>query len=147
MVFALALAIAFASATQDIAIDAWRIEAAPPERQAAMAATYVFGYRLALLAGGAGALLDGKFLFLVMMGVLQVLVIYLVAWLAFGVDLERHLLPCGITHRKPSSLTDWSAISCSLALISDCHFSMASLKAETCRSAPLNSASDATGIS
>ena len=50
------LLVAFSSATQDVAIDAWRIEAAPPERQAAMAATYVFGYRLALLAGGAGAL-------------------------------------------------------------------------------------------
>lgn len=51
-----AVLVAFGSATQDIAIDAWRIEAAPPERQAAMAATYVFGYRLALLAAGAGAL-------------------------------------------------------------------------------------------
>ena len=53
---AFAVLVAFGSATQDVAIDAWRIEAAPPERQAAMAATYVFGYRLALLAGGAGAL-------------------------------------------------------------------------------------------
>ncbi|MEQ8859568.1 MAG: MFS transporter [Pseudomonadales bacterium] len=54
---AFAVLVAFGSATQDVAIDAWRIEAAPAERQAAMAATYVFGYRLALLAGGAGALL------------------------------------------------------------------------------------------
>lgn len=51
-----AVLVAFGAATQDVAIDAWRIEAAPPERQAAMAATYVFGYRLALLAAGAGAL-------------------------------------------------------------------------------------------
>ncbi|MEN1925447.1 MFS transporter [Luteimonas sp. MJ293] len=51
-----ALLVAFGSATQDIAIDAWRIEAAPPEEQAAMSATYVFGYRMALLAAGAGAL-------------------------------------------------------------------------------------------
>ncbi len=51
-----AVLVAFGAATQDIAIDAWRIEAAPPERQAAMAATYVFGYRIALLVAGAGAL-------------------------------------------------------------------------------------------
>jgi MFS transporter, PAT family, beta-lactamase induction signal transducer AmpG len=51
-----AVLVAFGAATQDVAIDAWRIEAAPPERQAAMAATYVFGYRLALLTAGAGAL-------------------------------------------------------------------------------------------
>lgn len=59
---AFAVLVAFGSATQDIAIDAWRIEAAPPEQQAAMAATYVFAYRLALLAAGAGALHIATFL-------------------------------------------------------------------------------------
>ena len=47
---------AFGSATQDIAIDAYRVEAEARHRQAAMAATYVTGYRVALLAAGAGAL-------------------------------------------------------------------------------------------
>ena len=51
----LATFVAFCSATQDICIDAYRIEAAASELQAAMAATYIFGYRLALLASGAGA--------------------------------------------------------------------------------------------
>jgi PAT family beta-lactamase induction signal transducer AmpG len=51
-----AILAAFGSATQDIAIDAYRIEAVTQDRQAAMAATYVFGYRVALLAAGAGAL-------------------------------------------------------------------------------------------
>jgi PAT family beta-lactamase induction signal transducer AmpG len=51
-----ALLVAFSSATQDIAIDAYRIEAVVRERQAAMAATYILGYRLALLVAGAGAL-------------------------------------------------------------------------------------------
>ncbi|TYT74915.1 AmpG family muropeptide MFS transporter [Desulfobotulus mexicanus] len=46
----------FASATQDIAIDAYRIEAAKKEFQGAMAASYVLGYRVAILAAGAGAL-------------------------------------------------------------------------------------------
>jgi PAT family beta-lactamase induction signal transducer AmpG len=51
-----ALLVAFSSATQDIAIDAYRIEAVVKERQAAMAATYILGYRVALLVAGAGAL-------------------------------------------------------------------------------------------
>jgi PAT family beta-lactamase induction signal transducer AmpG len=51
-----ALAVAFASATQDIALDAYRIESAPPQRQAALAATYQTGYRLAMIWAGAGVL-------------------------------------------------------------------------------------------
>jgi len=47
--------VAFCSATQDIVIDAYRIEAVIPEFQGAMAATYVLGYRVALLVAGAGA--------------------------------------------------------------------------------------------
>ena len=48
---------AFASATQDIVIDAYRIECAPLEEQAALAASYMAGYRIGMLASGAGALL------------------------------------------------------------------------------------------
>ncbi|GLS26785.1 AmpG family muropeptide MFS transporter [Marinibactrum halimedae] len=51
----LALAVAFSSATQDLSIDAYRVEAATVDLQAAMSATYVFGYRLAMLVAGAGA--------------------------------------------------------------------------------------------
>jgi PAT family beta-lactamase induction signal transducer AmpG len=51
-----ALALAFASATQDIALDAFRIESAPSDKQAALAATYQTGYRLAMIWAGAGAL-------------------------------------------------------------------------------------------
>ena len=58
---ALALLIAFSSATQDVAIDAYRIEAVGPELQGAMAAGYQLGYRLALLAAGAGALYIADF--------------------------------------------------------------------------------------
>lgn len=69
-----ALLVAFGSASQDVAIDAWRIEAASVERQAAMSAVYVFAYRLALLVAGAGAL-------------------YLVAWTTWpGVYLVMALL-------------------------------------------------------
>jgi len=52
----LALLLAFAAATQDVAIDAWRIESAPQREQGAMAAAYQLGYRLAILVGQAGAL-------------------------------------------------------------------------------------------
>ncbi len=48
--------VALAGATQDTVVDAYRIEIAPVEAQAALAATYTLGYRLALIASGAGAL-------------------------------------------------------------------------------------------
>ncbi|WP_293508647.1 MFS transporter [Parvibaculum sp.] len=57
-----ALVLAFASATQDISIDAWRIEAAPEEKQGAMAAVYQLGYRFALIGSGAGALYIAHFI-------------------------------------------------------------------------------------
>lgn len=51
----LAVAVAFCSATQDICVDAYRIESAPEPLQGPLAAAYIFGYRLALLVAGAGA--------------------------------------------------------------------------------------------
>ncbi|MFM7026328.1 MAG: AmpG family muropeptide MFS transporter [Limnohabitans sp.] len=51
-----ALAVAFGSATQDIALDAYRIESAPTDEQAALAASYQTGYRLAMIWAGAGVL-------------------------------------------------------------------------------------------
>ncbi|NOU12692.1 MAG: MFS transporter [Methylococcaceae bacterium] len=47
--------VAFCSAIQDVVIDAFRIESADTTYQGAMAATYVLGYRFALLVAGAGA--------------------------------------------------------------------------------------------
>ncbi len=52
-----AVFVAFSSATQDIVIDAWRIEAAGEERQGAMAAAYQWGYRIAILTAGIAPLL------------------------------------------------------------------------------------------
>ncbi len=51
-----ALLVAFSSATQDIAIDAWRIESVEVDMQGAMSAAYQLGYRIALIVAGAGAL-------------------------------------------------------------------------------------------
>jgi PAT family beta-lactamase induction signal transducer AmpG len=51
-----ALFTAFWAATQDIALDAWRIESAAMRMQGAMLAAYQIGYRAALICGSAGAL-------------------------------------------------------------------------------------------
>ena len=52
-----AIAVAFFSATQDIVIDAFRIESGNEKQQAAMAATYQIGYRLAMIVASAGVLI------------------------------------------------------------------------------------------
>ena len=52
LVVSFAALVAFASATQDVVVDAWRIEAAGAERQGAMAAMYQWGYRIAILTAG-----------------------------------------------------------------------------------------------
>jgi len=52
----IAVLIAFSSATQDITVDAYRIESADERLQAAMAATYMVGYRLAMITATAGVL-------------------------------------------------------------------------------------------
>ena len=62
LMVALAVFVAFCSATQDIAIDAFRIEIAPEALQGATAAAYQLGYRIAILASGAGALYIAAFL-------------------------------------------------------------------------------------
>jgi PAT family beta-lactamase induction signal transducer AmpG len=56
LTFAAAAGVAFLSATQDIAIDAWRIEVFPVRRQGVALAAYVWGYRIALLAATTGVI-------------------------------------------------------------------------------------------
>ena len=51
-----AVCLGFASATQDIVIDAYRIETAPPRLQAMLATTYISGYRVGMIMAGAVAL-------------------------------------------------------------------------------------------
>ena len=58
---AFAVLVAFSSATQDIAMDAFRIEATDQSLQGATAATYQLGYRVAVLAASAGALYIAQF--------------------------------------------------------------------------------------
>ena len=51
-----AVCLGFASATQDIVIDAYRIEVAPAEQQGLLSSAYIAGYRLGMIVAGAGAL-------------------------------------------------------------------------------------------
>jgi PAT family beta-lactamase induction signal transducer AmpG len=57
MMAALALLVAFLSASQDIVIDAWRVEILTPEEQGPGAGMIQTGYRIAMLVSGAGALI------------------------------------------------------------------------------------------
>jgi MFS transporter, PAT family, beta-lactamase induction signal transducer AmpG len=52
-----AVFVGFSSATQDVVIDAWRIEAAEISKQGVMAAAYQWGYRIAMIVAGAAPLL------------------------------------------------------------------------------------------
>lgn len=51
-----AVLLGFSAATQDIVIDAYRIECAEPELQAMLSASYIAGYRIGMLVAGAGSL-------------------------------------------------------------------------------------------
>jgi PAT family beta-lactamase induction signal transducer AmpG len=57
-----AVLLGFSAASQDIVIDAYRIESARPELQGLMSATYIAGYRIGMIAAGAGALGFGGWL-------------------------------------------------------------------------------------
>lgn len=54
---AMAVCVGFAGASQDVVMDAWRIEAVDDSRQGVMAAAYQWGYRVAMLVAGALPLL------------------------------------------------------------------------------------------
>ncbi len=52
-----AVCLGFSSATQDIVIDAYRIESADSHLQALMSSSYIAGYRTGMLLAGAGAII------------------------------------------------------------------------------------------
>jgi PAT family beta-lactamase induction signal transducer AmpG len=92
----LALMVAFGSATQDIVVDAYRIEAVPLEGQGAMAASYQVGYRVALQAI-AGALafyiadfLSFQFAYLVMAVMMGIGMLTVMLISEPDVNLEEH---------------------------------------------------------
>ena len=91
------LLVAFFGATQDVAIDAYRIEIAPTEAQGALVATYALGYRIGLLLAGAVALILADHL--------PWRVVYLVMAAAMAIPLATTLLarePDVLRVRPPS---------------------------------------------
>jgi MFS transporter, PAT family, beta-lactamase induction signal transducer AmpG len=118
-----ALFVAFSSATQDVVIDAYRIESMDNEYQAAMAASYVLGYRFATLAAGAGALYVAEFInwqvaYIVMsaltaVGIITTFVIREHAYLLDAGTLAREELLISqvehVSHLKglPEKITEW----------------------------------------
>ncbi len=90
-----ALILAFSGATLDIAVDAWRIESAPDDEQANMAAVYILGYRLAIMFAGFSMVLAGyssfNLAYLVMaiaMAVILTIVIFVIKEPS-----QEHLIP------------------------------------------------------
>jgi MFS transporter, PAT family, beta-lactamase induction signal transducer AmpG len=115
LVASFAVLVAFASATQDIVIDAWRIEAAGEERQGAMAAMYQWGYRIAILTAGIAPLvlaqhIDWSFAYAVMAALMAVGV---AAVLAAPRERPRPamppLLPRDLPARPATEAFEWSA--------------------------------------
>jgi MFS transporter, PAT family, beta-lactamase induction signal transducer AmpG len=115
LVAAFAVLVAVASATQDVVIDAWRIEAAGEERQGAMAAMYQWGYRIAILTAGVAPLilaqrLDWGFAYAAMAALMAVGV---VAVLAAPREQPRPamppLLPRDLPARPAPEALEWLA--------------------------------------
>jgi MFS transporter, PAT family, beta-lactamase induction signal transducer AmpG len=106
LVATFAVLVAFASATQDIVIDAWRIETAGEERQGAMAAMYQWGYRIAILTAGIAPLLlaqhiDWSFAYAVMAALMAIGV---AAVLAAPREQPRPVLPALLPRDLPARL-------------------------------------------
>lgn len=111
----LAVFTAFCGATQDIVIDAYRIESTDASLQGATAASYQVGYQLALICGGAGALVAASghgwtWSYLAMAGCMLVAPITCLlipepaALLDRGVKVDPALIQTTIAQMRPSSL-------------------------------------------
>ncbi|MEK9967545.1 MAG: AmpG family muropeptide MFS transporter [Ferrovibrio sp.] len=103
-----AVAVAFASATQDIVIDAWRVEILEQRQLAAGAAAIVFGYRVGMLVSSAGALyLADRFAWpLVYLAMAALLAVGLIVVLLVG---EPQAQPRGDAERRFAEAQAWLA--------------------------------------
>jgi len=102
----------FASATQDIVVDAWRIEAAEQERQGAMAAAYQWGYRIAQIVAGAIALLLAQYYgwaisYTVMAALMAIGIVSVLFAPAEHAHAIRHVPMDGIAHRPWWERAEW----------------------------------------
>jgi len=78
-----ALILAYSGATLDISVDAWRIESAPNDEQANMAAVYILGYRLAIMFAGAGLIIADATSWFTAYAIMAVLMISIAALILF----------------------------------------------------------------
>jgi PAT family beta-lactamase induction signal transducer AmpG len=102
----------FASATQDIVIDAWRIEAVDASRQGAMAAAYQWGYRIAnIVAGAAPLLLADRFgwhvSYVAMAGVMGLGVVAVLLAPTEAVHFVRPIPTEGLRSNPVLEVTEW----------------------------------------
>jgi len=109
---ALAALVGFAGATQDIVIDAWRIEVVDESRSGAMAAAYQWGYRLAMIVAGAVPLFlaeafSWNFSYAVMAGMMGIGVAG-VLLAPREVSVKPPAVPVsGLPHRPLPELAEW----------------------------------------
>jgi PAT family beta-lactamase induction signal transducer AmpG len=106
--------VGFSSATQDIAIDAWRIEAADTSRQGAMAAAYQWGYRVAMIIAGAVPLILAQtygwnFSYAVMAGLMLVGVAGVLAAPREAQHVVRPIATAGLAATPGRDAVEWVA--------------------------------------
>lgn len=108
-----AVAVGFAGATQDIVMDAWRIEAADASRQGAMAAAYQWGYRIAMVVAGAAPLILAEhvgwsFAYAAMAGLMGIGVIGVLAAPREAAHAIRPL-PSDVRQGRAAAVGEWLA--------------------------------------
>lgn len=106
--------VGFFGATQDIVIDAWRIEAADDSRHGAMAAAYQMGYRVAMIVAGAVPLvLADLYNWNVSYAVMAALMGFGIAGVLFAPREKAHsirAIPVGDTPSRPKlEVLEWIA--------------------------------------
>ena len=105
---ALALTVAFASASQDIVIDAYRVEVLEEHQFAAGAAAIVFGYRVGMLVSGAGALyLASVFAWSTVYAAMAALVLVGTATVLLNPEPEMKVTPD--SSAREAAVRDWLA--------------------------------------
>jgi PAT family beta-lactamase induction signal transducer AmpG len=118
---AAAVAVGFATASHDIVIDAWRIEVANKEEQGPMVVAYQWGYRVAMIAAGAGPLLLAEkfgwnFSYAVM-GVVTGIGVLATLWAPREAEHTVRPIPTGdVAQPKALELLEWGLRLCVLLL-------------------------------
>jgi len=103
-----ALAVAFLSASQDIVIDAYRVEILRPEQQGAGATMIQVGYRLGMLVAGAGALyIADRFGWHAAYLVMALLVVVGIATILANPEPAGRAEKTGAAEREPGRLSRW----------------------------------------